>query len=86
MNKNLSKQDIENKIKETFSKNPSQSEIKKIKTLAMSKNIKLKDYRKKFCKKCYTFFNANNSMIKIKKPYKIIQCKVCGNISRYKLK
>lgn len=86
-NQSFTKQEIESLVKEVFTKqNPSVKEIKKIKTLAMSKNIKLGEYRKKFCKKCYSFFNSVNSEIRIKKPYKIIKCKNCGFVSRYRMK
>ena len=81
----LSKLETEHKIKEIFSNNPSPKQIKKAKTLAMSKNIKLGKLRKKFCKKCYTFFNSKNSEIRIKKPLKIIKCKECGYVGRYKI-
>ncbi len=84
--KKLSKKEAEQQINQTFSKQPSQKEIKKAKLLAMSKNIKLGDLRKKFCKKCLIFFTPNNSKIRIKKPLKIIKCKECGYASRYKLK
>ena len=85
--KKLSKQEIEEKIKEIFSKEemPTLNEIKKAKVLAMSKNIKLGSLRKKFCKKCFTFFAPNNSEIRIKKPFKIIKCKNCRHLNRYKL-
>ncbi|MBS3075931.1 hypothetical protein J4429_05750 [Candidatus Pacearchaeota archaeon] len=82
----LSKQEIQEKISLIFSSNPSPKQIKKIKKLAMSKNIKLGNFRKKFCKKCYNLFNSNNSEIRIKKPYKIIKCRNCNYINRYKLK
>ncbi|MFH1358660.1 MAG: hypothetical protein ABIH37_02105 [archaeon] len=83
--KKLSKQEIQEQIKEIFSKKPNQKEIKKAKKLAMSKNIKLGSLKKMFCKKCFTFFTHNNSQIKIKKPFKIIKCKECGYVSKYKL-
>jgi len=81
----LSKQETEKKINEIFSRNPSSKEIKKTKKLAMSRNIKLGELRKKFCKKCYSLFNPKNSEIRIKKGFKIIKCK-CGYASKYKLK
>ncbi len=86
MKNKSSKQEIEREIKELFENNPSQKNIKKVKRLAMSKNIKLGGLRKKFCKKCYLLFNVNNSKIKIKKGMKIIKCKNCRHVSRYKLK
>ena len=86
MKSKQSRKETEEKIKEIFSGNPSAKEIKKVKKLAMSKNIKIGELRKKFCKKCYSLFNSKNSEIKIKKGFKIIKCKDCKNISRYKLK
>jgi RNase P subunit RPR2 len=86
MKSKSSKNEIEENIKKIFLKNPSPKEIKKIKKQAMSKKIRLGKLRKKFCKKCYSLFNSKNSEIKIKKPLKIILCKSCGNISRYKIK
>jgi predicted Zn finger-like uncharacterized protein len=86
MKNNLSKLEIENKINDTFSKNPSKEQIRKIKKLAMSKNIKLGELKKDFCKKCYTLYNLQNSEIRIKNGFKKIKCKTCGFISRYKIK
>jgi predicted Zn finger-like uncharacterized protein len=85
MKQKLSRQEIQKKISKTFSQTPSQKQIKKIKQLAMSKNIKLGPLKKKFCKKCFTFFTPNNSQIRIKKPIKKIKCKNCNHVSRYKL-
>ncbi len=86
----LSKQEIEQKIKEIFSKKPSPNEIKKVKQLAMSKNIKITSFKKLFCKKCLTIFTPTNSKIRIKKqnkiPVKIIKCEYCGYVSRWKIK
>tara|TARA_B100001971_G_scaffold171961_1_gene164420 strand:+ start:574 stop:834 length:261 start_codon:yes stop_codon:yes gene_type:complete len=81
-----SKQEIERKIKEIFSKNSTPKEIKKAKRLAMNKNIKIDSLRKRFCKKCYNLFNSKNSEIRLKKGFKIIKCKNCEYLSRYKLK
>ena len=85
MKSKLSRKEIEQKIKEIFSNNPSPKEIMKVKKLAMSRNIKIKGLRKRFCKKCYTLFDSKNSEIRIKNKIKTIKCK-CGNINRYKLK
>lgn len=84
-NKNLSKLEIQELIKKKFSKNPSPKEIKKIKRLAMRKNIKLGGLRKKFCKKCFSLFNSKNSEIRIRNKMKVIKCKNCYYVSRYKL-
>ncbi len=87
--KKTSKQETEQEIKEIFSNNPTPKQIKKAKNLAMSKNIKLKALRTKFCKNCLTFFTLKNSQIRIKKQnkilLKIIRCNNCHYISRYKL-
>ncbi len=86
-NKKLSKQEILNEINKIFSKSlPTSKEIKKAKKLAMSKNIKLGEKRKLFCKKCFTYFTSENSEIRIKKQMKIIKCKMCGYVSRWKMR
>ena len=84
MKSNLSKQEIQEKIKNVFLKNPTKEEIRKIKKLASSKNIKLGEYKKRFCKKCYSLFNSE-SQIRIKKGFKTIKCR-CGYVSKYKMK
>jgi RNase P subunit RPR2 len=81
----LNKLEIEKEIKQVFSKNPNQKEIKKIKKLAMSKNIKLGSLRKKFCKKCYNLFDSKNSETRVKKWFKIVKCKKCNYVSRWKM-
>ena len=82
----LSKSEVEKKIRQVFSGQPNASEIKKIKKLAMNKNIKLGNLKKRFCKKCYSLFDSGNSEIRIKKWLKRIKCKSCGFVSRYKIK
>ena len=84
--KKFFKEEILEQINELFSKNSNPLEIKKIKKLAMSKNIKLGNLRKKICKKCLTYFTNGNHEIRIKKPFKIIKCKNCGYVCRWKLK
>jgi RNase P subunit RPR2 len=86
MKSDLTKQEINEYIKNIFSKESSAKEIKKAKKLAMSRNIKIKEFKKKFCKKCYSMFNSKNSEIRIKNGFKVILCKECNHISRYKLK
>ena len=84
--KKLSKSDTEKEIKKFFEdiENKSVRDIKKIKKLAMSQNIPLKELRKKFCKKCFTPFG--NSKTRIKNKIKIVECKNCGQVSRWKIK
>ena len=82
------KKQAEERIKEFFknleSKKP--DDIKKTKRLAMHNKIKLKALRKKFCKRCYSVFNAQNSQTRIKKGFKAVKCLKCGCISRWRIK
>jgi len=84
--KKLSKPEAEKQIKEFFSniKNKTPKEIKKIKRLAMKKNISLKGLRKKFCKKCFTPYK--NPKVRIKDNIKKIICENCEYSTRWKLK
>jgi RNase P subunit RPR2 len=84
--KKPSKSEAEKKIKEFFEKikNKSPKEVKKIKKLAMSESIPLKDLRKTFCKKCLTPFE--NPKVRIKEGIKIVTCKKCGHLNRWKIK
>lgn len=79
----LTKNEAEEEIKKAFSKKLSPKEIKKIKRLAMKHNIKLGALRKKFCKKCYS---TELRVKSVKKGMKIVECKNCGQIMRWKLK
>ncbi len=83
--KKLSKTEAEKQIKDFFSNinNKSPKEIKKIKKLAMSRNIQLKELRKKFCKKCYS---SNLKIKSIKNKVKIVECRNCGSLMRWKIK
>ncbi|MBD3252937.1 hypothetical protein GF386_04350 [Candidatus Pacearchaeota archaeon] len=83
--KKLTKKQILEEINNIFSKFPSPREIKKAKKLAMTKNIKLGKLRKRFCKKCYSLF-PENSEVKIRNNMKIIKCKNCGYVGRYRIK
>ncbi len=84
--KKLSKSEVEEEIKEIFRGKPSAKEIKKVKRLAMSRNIKLRDLRKRFCRKCLRLFDSSNSEVRVKKGFKVVRCKGCGYVGRYKLK
>ncbi len=83
--KKISKTEAEKQINEFFKniKRKTPKEIKKIKKLAMKHNIKLKDLRKKFCKKC---FSGNLETKSIKNNLKTVKCKNCGNIMKWKIK
>jgi len=78
----MNKKEAEEKINEFFSKKHEPEEVRKIKKMAMSYQIKLGDKRKKFCKKCYSM---NLRVLGIKSNMKRIQCKDCGNIARWRL-
>lgn len=81
----LSKSETEKQVKDFFEniENKSAKDVRKIKKLAMGQNVPLKELKKKFCKKCFTPFR--NSKIRIKNKMKIITCKNCGYISRWKM-
>jgi len=83
--KKLSKTEAKKQIENFFKniKNKSQKEIEKIKKLAMSKKIPLKEKRKLFCKKCLSPYK--NPKIRIKNKIKSITCENCGYISRWKV-
>ena len=85
--KKLSKTEANNEIKEFFRniEDKSSRDVKKIKKLAMSYNLPLKDFRKKFCKECFTPYTGKEK-IRIKNKMKIIGCKNCDNITRWRIK
>ena len=53
--------------------------------IAMSHNISLSKYKRKFCKNCNTFFNSKTLKVRNQKNKMITThvCKFCGNIQRY---
>lgn len=81
MNK-ISKTEAKIRIQKFFSnvKNKNPKEIKKIKKLAMKKNIPLKKLRKKFCKKCLRPYK--NPKIRIRNKRRIVTCEYCGHVSK----
>lgn len=84
--KKIPKPEAQKQIQEFFSniKNKTPKEVKKIKKFAMGHNIKLRDLRKKFCKKCLSPYK--NSRIRIKNKIKTITCENCDHINRWKVK
>jgi RNase P subunit RPR2 len=83
MKKEMSKQEAREKIDNFFSREIfSKNEVKKIKRLAMKYNLKLKEQRKKFCKKC---FEKLEGKTRINKGYKTVKCEKCGYKNRWKL-
>ena len=84
--KKLSKAEAKKQIEKFFRdiKNKNPREVKKIKKLAMSKNILLKEKRKLFCKKCFSSYQ--NPKIRIKNKIKSVTCRNCGYVARWKVK
>jgi len=82
-----SKTESKLKIEDFFEKikNKTPKEIKKIKKLAMSQNIPLKEERKKFCKYCLVPYSGKEK-VRIKNKIKSIECINCKKISRWKIK
>ena len=81
----LSKTEARKEIEEFFKdiKSKSGKEIKKIKKLAMSSNVKLGDERKKFCKKC---FSPRLKVIGVRNKIKRVLCEDCDYVTRWKIK
>ena len=81
----VSKTEAKKQIEDFFKdiKNKSSIEIKKIKKLAMSKKIPLKEKRKLFCKKCFSVYK--NPEIRIRNKIKSVKCKNCNYRSRWKV-
>ena len=86
MKKTISKTEAKNQIEKFFenidSKTP--KEVKKIKRLAMSYNIPLKEKRKLFCGKCLAPYK--DARIRLKNNMLTIVCGNCGKRSRWKIK
>jgi len=82
--KKLSKTEAKKQIEELFKdiKSKSPKDVRKIKKLAMSYNIPLKEKRKLFCKYC---FSPNLKIIGIKNKIKKVQCENCGKIARWRI-
>jgi len=85
--KKLSKTEANEAIEKFFKeiKDKTPKEIRKVKKLAMSHNIKLAGKRKLFCRKCLMPYSGKEK-IRVKDKIKSITCGKCGSISRWKLK
>lgn len=81
LSKTQTKEDIEEFFKDIENKNS--KEVKKIKKIAMSKNIALKEKRKLFCKKCFAPYIKPK--IRTKNKMKTLVCDKCGGVSRWKI-
>jgi RNase P subunit RPR2 len=86
MPKKISRTEAKKQIKEFFLsiKGKTPKEVKKIKKLAMSFNLPLKEKRKTFCKKCLDPYKAKK--IRIRNNIKSVACGDCGYVSRWKIK
>ncbi len=83
MKKTLSRLEAEEEIRFFFNKNSfSSDDVKKIKRLAMKYKIKLKKYRKLFCKKCLSQLRGKT---RTAKNYKTIGCEKCDHKNRFKI-
>jgi len=71
------------KINEFFKEKRDREKVRKIKKLAMSHQIKLKEKKKLFCKKCYSM---NLKVLGIKNKIKRVKCKKCSSLMRWKMK
>ena len=81
----LNRKQVEEKIDKFFSDigGKSQEQVRKMKKLAMSQNVKLKEKRKFFCQRCYS---TKLKTLGIKNKIKRVQCGECGKIARWKIK
>ncbi len=84
--KKISKTKAKERISEFFKdiKSKSPKAVNKIKKIAMSHNLPLKENRKLFCKRCFAIYKTPKTRIKNKT--KVVTCENCGAISRWKLK
>lgn len=78
----MGKQEAEGEIEEFFRGKHGKEEVKKMRKLAMSYNIKLGKKRRLFCRKC---FSMNLKVLGIKNMVKRVICTECCNVSRYGL-
>jgi len=86
MKKDFSRKEVEAIVNE-FSDNPkgkTPDDIKRMKKLAMSKNVKLKNARKLFCKKCLSLYGEVK--IRIRKGIKSVTCEKCGFVNRWNIR
>ena len=83
MNKKLSRREVQEKIDLFFrQKNLDTKLIKKIRRLAMKYHVRLGEYRRRFCKSCYS--DLQNGKVRVSKKYKIVECE-CGEKNRWRL-
>jgi RNase P subunit RPR2 len=86
MKKKLSKSEAKTRVEFFFNnlKEKNYKDVKKIKKLAMSYKIPLKEKRKLFCKKCYHPYQMPS--VRINNDKMSITCDKCAHISGWKIK
>lgn len=84
--KKLSREEALKQINEFFSevKSKTPKEVKKIKRLAMRYNIPLREFRKTFCKRCFSPYV--NSKVRANNKKKVVECSNCEGVGRWKIK
>lgn len=84
MKKKISKTEAKKQIEDFFIhiKEKSPKEVKKIKRLAMSHNIKLGKRKKTFCTKCFNPYV--DPSIRIKNDFINVTCEACSHVARWK--
>ena len=83
MKKEISRTEAMEKMSEFFKEKHDKEKVRKMKRLAMSHRIRLKEERKKFCQKC---FSMNLKVLGIKNGIKRVECEDCGRLMRWKIK
>lgn len=82
--KDLSRLEAKERIGNYFSKESIDSKsTKKMMKLAMKYRIRLKDERKRFCKKCYS--DIKKGKTNISKNYKKVICPSCNYVNRWNI-
>lgn len=65
----------------------SMSYVKTARKIGMRYNIRLGIHKRKFCRKCSTFFvHGKTSTTRISKGFIKVECLFCGHVSRYPYK
>lgn len=77
----MSKKEVQEKIDDFFSgRDFSSDDARKIKRLAMKFKIRLGNYRRKFCKKC---FSPLKGKTRVTKTHKTVVCSRCGTKNKF---
>ena len=84
MKSKLNRKEAQEEIKNFFDQKDLEAKyVKKIKRLAMKDHIRLKEYKKRFCKACLS--DLKQGKVRITKIYKSVECGNCGERNRWKL-